>query len=383
MAQFDFKVLASIADADRAAWQRIFDGAAEGYDYLLACEHAPPPSFEYAAVAVFDGDRLVAGSPVFLTHFDAGMFLDGTAGRIFNGITSVVPSLGRVPMVGFGSPHTQEPTLAFDPALSPSEHKAAFATLLDGVDQFAADNGARLVVAKDVSQDTQSWANDLFTDGGYARVTALPVALMDVPKSEEAYIADLSGNMRSNLRRRLKRARNVRVEIRDNCEGLTDQLYALREATLQRGSNDFAHFAATSRQFYPEVLERLPGRAKLLTYWLGDRLIAFSLVVLGPTRLVQNYNGMCYPEGPDNGVFYLDWMTQIRLCMEHGIKELQSGVTTYLIKARLGSRFHRRYFYIRHRYRSVNTIVRSLSAGVSLEKDDPGLQELGDNAPFV
>ena len=69
--------------------------------------------------------------------------------------------------------------------------------------------------------------------------------------------------------------------------------------------------------------------------------------------------------------------------MEHGVQEIQSGVTTYLIKARLGSRFHRRYFYIRHRFRSFNTIVRSLSAGVSLEKDDPGLQELGDNAPFV
>ena len=76
-------------------------------------------------------------------------------------------------------------------------------------------------------------------------------------------------------------------------------------------------------------------------------------------------------------------MTQIRLCLEHGIDELQSGVTTYLIKARLGSRFHRRYFYVRHRFRSINTIVRSLSQGVSLEQDDPGLQELGDSAPFV
>ena len=326
---------------------------------------------------------VAGGHRLFQTHFDAGMFLDGTAGRIFKGLTSLVPALGRVPMVGLGSPHTQEPTLVFDPALNDAERNEAFVTMLDGLDRFAATIGARLVVAKDVSQDTQSWAAHDLERSGYARVTALPVAILEIPDSEEAYIAGLSGNMRSNLRRRLKRARNVRVEIRDNCDGLTDQLYALREATMNRGSGDFAHFATTSRQFYPEVLTQLPDKAKLLTYWLEDRLIAFSLVVLGPDRLVQNYNGMIYPEGPDNGVFYLDWMTQIRLCLEHGIKELQSGVTTYLIKARLGSRFHRRYFYIRHRYRSINAVVRSLSEGVSLEQDDPGLRELGDGAPFV
>ena len=297
MAQIECKTLASIADADRDAWQRLFDGAAEGYDYFLAAERCPPPHFRFSAIAAFDGDRMIAGSPTFLTHFDAGMFLDGTAGKVFNGLTSVVPSLGRVPMVGLGSPHTQEPTLIFDPALSPAAREQAFAALLDGIDQYAVANGARLAVAKDVSQDTKSWAAPTLEDSGYARVTALPVAILDVPDSEESYISGLSGNMRSNLRRRLKRASNVRVEIRDNCDGLNDQIYALREATMERGAGDFAHFATTSRDFYPEVLAQLPGKAKLLTYWLDDRLIAFSMVVLGPTRLVQNYNGMRYPEG--------------------------------------------------------------------------------------
>ena len=107
------------------------------------------------------------------------------------------------------------------------------------------------------------------------------------------------------------------------------------------------------------------------------------MVLLGPKRMVQNYNGMCYPDGPDNGLFYLDWMTQLRLCMEENIAEMQSGVTTYLIKSRLGSKFHRSYIYVRHIYRPVNAIVRAMSSSINLEKDDPGLKELGDAAPFV
>ena len=76
-------------------------------------------------------------------------------------------------------------------------------------------------------------------------------------------------------------------------------------------------------------------------------------------------------------------MTQVRLCLEHGIPQMQSGVTTYLIKSRLGCEFHRCYLYIRHRYGSLNTLVNVIAPTLNLERSDPGLQELGTNAPFV
>ena len=362
---------------------RIYNGATESYDYFSACEDVPPASFKYSAIGVLKDGRLVAGSPVFETRFDPGVVLEGTTKKIYNGISTVIPAAGNVPIIGLGSPHSQEPTIAVDPALTKTEQQHALECLLTGLDDIAANAGARITLLKDVGDQFQSWARQGLRETGYASLTALPVATLNIPESEGAYFASLSGNMRSNLRRRLKRAKNLRVEIRNNCDGLKDKLYELRESTLQRAAVDFAHFAEVSPDYFPSVLANMGDNARLLTYWLEDELIGFSIVVLNDQAMIQNYNGMRYPEGPDNGLFYLDWMTQLRLCMELGIPVMHSGITTYLIKARLGSQFHRRYLYVRHRYKSINAILKSVVPTVSLETSDPGLVELGADAPFA
>ena len=189
--------------------------------------------------------------------------------------------------------------------------------------------------------------------------------------------------MRSNLRRRLRRAGDIRVEVRNTSDGIDSQLQELRASTMQRAATDYDVFADISPNYFREVLRSMGGNARLLTYWLDSTLIGFSLVLLGRDKLVQTYNGMRYPEGPDNGIFYLDWMTQLRLCIDNGIPLLQSGVTTYLIKARLGCEFHRSFIYVRHRNSAMNAIIKAVSPFINLERSDPGLQELGDKAPYA
>ncbi|MEM6498214.1 MAG: GNAT family N-acetyltransferase [Pseudomonadota bacterium] len=383
MSQFTFRHLTRMADIPREEWMRVFDGATESFDYFSACEEVPPIAFQYSAIGIFRDDKLMAGAPIFKTRFDPGVVLDGPVKTIYNGIATVIPAIGNVPIVGLGSPHSQEPTIAFDPALSAAERQQALECLIAGLDSFAASVGARLTLLKDVGDQFQDWAHPGLEAAGYANLTALPVATLNVPESEEAYFASLSGNMRSNLRRRLKRAKNLRVDIRQSCEGLEDEIYKLRESTLQRAAVDFAHFAEVTPDYFPNVLSEMGDNARLLTYWLEDQLLGFSLVVFNEHAMVQNYNGMRYPEGPDNGLFYLDWMTQLRQCMELGVPVMHSGITTYLIKARLGSHFHRRYLYVRHRYKSINAVLKSVVPTVSLEKNDPGLIELGADAPFA
>ncbi len=372
-----------MSEVPREDWLRVYNGAPESFDYFSACDDVPPPSFKYSAIGVFQDGKLVAGAPVFETRFDPRVVLDGTTKKIYGGIAAVIPAIGNVPIVGLGSPHSQEPTIAVDPQLTNKERHQALDCLLTGLDDIAAASGARLTVLKDVGDQFKSWTHEDLQGVGYANLTALPVATLDVPESEEAYFASLSGNMRSNLRRRLKRAKNLRVDIRSDCDGLKDQLYALRESTLLRAAVDFAHFAEVSPDYFPSVLDHMGDNARLLAYWLDEELVGFSIVVFNEHAMIQNYNGMRYPEGPDHGLFYLDWMTQLRLCMEMGVPVMHSGITTYLIKARLGSRFHRRYLYVRHRYKSINAVLKSVVPSVSLETNDPGLMELGVDAPFV
>ena len=382
MNRFEVRTFGSIAEAGPDAWAGLRSDGAEGFAYWRACEKAKPESFSLSAIGVFEGGRLIAGAPVFETHIALELVVDGFARSVVKGLQKIVPRLSKIPLVGIGSPYSHNAGIMFAPSLSEKERSDVVKGLACGLDGFARRKKAEIFIVKDVPQDVDGWAGKIFEDCGFARVTSLPVAVLTLPDTEEAYIKGLSGNMRSNLRRRLKRAKDVRVEIRHSTEGLDAQLNALRESTLARASSDYDVFEQMSPKYFQEIMSALGEAARLVTYWLGDKMIGFSLVLLDRDSVTQMYNGMCYPEGPDNGLFYFDWMTQVRLCLENDIRELRSGVTTYLIKARLGCKFRRSFIYVNHTNRFVSRVIKAASPWINFENSDPGLIELGKNAPF-
>lgn len=375
--------LDSFQRRDASAWGEVFGGVPEGYDYFAACERAVPPSFEFAALAVEKDGALVAGAPLFKTAISLDLALDGVARTLVRGIGKVLPFVRSVPLFGIGTPYAHDANIAFKASVDEDERLSIFNHMIDALEDEARRQKSDLILLKDVSAEIRRLSDDDLRKRGYARITALPIAVLQTPATEAAYFDSISGNMRSNLRRRLKRAKDLRVEMRTSCEGLESELHELRLATMQRAETDYDVFEEIAPNYYSEVLAAMGDNARLLTYWLDDKLLGFSMVLLGRDKLIQTYNGMRYPEGPDNGVFYLDWMTQLRLCMERGIPIMQSGVTTYLIKARLGCTFQRSYIYVRHRNAVMNTIIRWVSPYIDLEKGDPGLKELGATAPFA
>lgn len=380
---FQARSFESVSGIGANAWRSVYGDTPEGYDYFRACENAAPPSFSFSAVGAFEGDEFVAGAPIFQTSISLDLVLDGFAKRTVNGLSKLLPSISNVPMVGIGTPYSHDSQLGFDQRLSSQDRNEVFGSLVGALEEFADSRKADLILIKDASGEITSWADQILRRRGYARITGLPIAKLSLPASEEDYIRGLSTNMRSNLRRRLKRARNVRVELRTTTDGIDPDLLELRENTVRRAAADYDVFEEVSTDYFAEVLQVSGHGARLLTYWLDRELIGFSLVLVGSNKLVQTYNGMRYPEGPDNGLFYLDWMSQIRLCLECGIPELQSGVTTYLIKARLGCQFHRSYIYVRHTNPIMNAITKLVCPFINLENDDQGLKELGEAAPFV
>ena len=377
------RILPSITTIDRRSWDRLFGTASEGFDYYLACENAPPSMFEFSAIGVLDGETLVAGAPAFRTNFRLDMMLEGRSRTLAERVGRRFPRLINFAVMGAGSPHSDDLSLAIDPALNASQRKLALGVLLDGLEQQAALSGIGMTFLKNVSNRDSHWSHEVLQQRGYARVAALPIATLSVPNSEEAYMASLSANMRSNMRRKMKRAKELRVEVRDFAEGVEEEISALRDATRRRAMADYDVFAEVSANYYRQVLTHLGERAKLLLYWRGDTLIGFALVLIEPGRLIEKYNGMRYPDGPDHAVFFMNWMTQVRLCIEHGIPELHAGETTYLTKARLGCKLHRSWIYFRHQRRHMNWLFGLLSRWIAFDTTDPDLRKLGTEAPYV
>ncbi len=377
------RFLSSVADVDRSGWDELFGQASEGFDYYRACELAPPPMFTYSAASVFDGATLIAGAPAFRGDFRLDLMLEGFPARISSMLYRVAPRLAKLTILGFGSPHADELAMAFNPTIGIDGRSAALEGLLDALETKARTERIATTFLKNVSDRDSQWAADTLRRRGYARIPSLPVATLAIPQSPDAYIDSLSQNMRSNMRRKLKRARNIRVEVRQSIDGIEDEIYQLRQLTLRRASTSYDAFAEVSPAYFRNVLEQVGERAKLLLYWLGDRLIGFAIVLLEPGRLKEKYNGMRYPEGPDNGVFFLNWMTQVRMCVEHDIPELHAGETTYLTKARLGCRLNRSWIYFRHRNPVMNLLFRGASPWIGIDATDPDLKKLGALAPYA
>lgn len=372
---YTVRLLDSVADIDRDAWDRLFGHRCEGYDYLLACEQAPAASFRYLAVAVFDGPRMVAGAPLFETTLPLQTLLEGLAQRLLGGLDRVLPRLTRVRLLGVGSPHVDELPLALDADLDRPQQQQALAALDSALTGTLRSRGYDVLLWKNLGEQPAAHREWLLNKG-YAPIAGLPVAMLDIRDSEAAYIGSLSANNRSTLRRKLKKSRDVRIEIRQDCADLEPQLNQLREQTRARAPTDYDVFEELGPGYIGSVLRHLPDQARLLLYWDGSTLLGFTLVLIEPGQVKEKYTGARYPQALESGLFFRNWMGLQELCRAQQVPLLRAGETTYLTKLRLGCRLEPSWLLVKHRRAAINWLLRRISRHFDLDRSDPDLRTM-------
>jgi predicted N-acyltransferase len=379
------RFLPGIGTIDRAGWDRLYGARAEGFDYYAACETAPPPDLEFLAAGVQEGDRLIAGAPMFTAVFRLAMSLQGRFPRLVDFLERSITRYVCIPVLCAGTPYTDELALAIDSTLDADSRDAAFDALIAGMMARARtrDTNADVIGLKDVTEAQAAWADPILRRHGYTRIPTLPVCILDLPyETEDAYVASLSQNQRSNLRRKLKKAKGIRVEVRASVAGLESQIAQMREATRQAAAADYGAFEQVAPGYFEAVLRRMPETARALLYWKGEELIGFALVFLEPERMIFQYIGLKYPAATDHGLYFLNWMTMVRMCLERGIRQIRAGQTTYVTKCRLGCRLERSWIYFRHRTARWNLVFRLFAPLFAIDRIDPDLRALGKEAPY-
>ncbi|MBS0241283.1 MAG: GNAT family N-acetyltransferase [Proteobacteria bacterium] len=378
------RILSSIADLDRAGWDRLYGDSCRGFDFCRMCEQLTDSAFEIGAIAILEGDRLIAGGPMFSTKVPVDMLLEGKARTVVHAIGKRWPKIGIVPLMGLGSPFIEGISIGFDALLGAEDRGRAVQLMLAALEEHAAATGMGVLLGKDVSALERPVMDRAFVEAGYAPLAAPPLTSLQVPVSDDAYIQSLSANMRSNMRRKLKKAKDLRLEIRTTVDDkLEDELHRMRSETIARAKIDFDVFGQVPKSFYRTTLEKMPGKSFLRLYWLGERLIGFTLVLKSAKEVSEMYTGMHYPDGPDHGLFYDNWMEHLREARALGQTLVDTGPTTYLIKNRLGCRFHRSWVYVRVRNRFFNWLLAKFAPQLGLDRSDPDLIELGDTAHYA
>lgn len=363
-----------VGAVERRDWDRLFPEDAEGWSYYAACEEAPPPGFRFHALTVEHRGKVIAAAPVFHVTYRLDTPLQGAWRPFGDWLSRTVPRLVSLPVMGLGSPLADRCHLGFDQALSDTERVRAAKALLDGLDTYAGADGVPLLAIKDLAGQEAALMHEPLLSEGYSRIAGLPVAVLDLPfKSEQEYIASLSANNRSTLRRKLKGAGNVRVELVRSIAGLEDKIFALYESTRTNSRFDYGDFEQLSPEYFRLTMQGLEARGACILCWVDDELLAFKLLFIEKHRVIDKFFGMRYPAGRQHNLFFVSWMRAIQFCIEHGITTYQSGQTAYEQKVRLGSRLDNLWVYFRHRGRVSNRIFKTFAPLVAFDRMDPEL----------
>jgi len=365
------------ADMAAAEWNGCFGDEAENHAYYAACEDLPDLRYRMGALRIVENGRTLAVAPWFLLDYRLDTSLQGRARQFTDKIAAHLPRLLSLRALALGSPLAERCHIGFAPDLTPSQREAAFKFLMQTLDQHGRSLGASLTGIKDLAAPDEAGLVATLTEAGFARMASLPVAIVDLPfATPDEYLASLSPNMRSTMRRKLKRRARVRFELRENVEGLESQLAGLYRATQAQSGEDYGDLEHLPEGYFGAVLKALPGRALVSLYWVDDTLAAFNLLLLEPNRTIDKFVGMRYPLAREHDLYYLRWMDAVSYCLQNHIPALQAGQTAYREKLRLGARLVESAIYFKHRNPLLNTALRLLSRYIAFDDADPTLKAL-------
>jgi hypothetical protein len=372
------RITSGIGALSEAEWSACYPDDAESWQYYRACEMQPVPGVALAAVEVRDAAGFVAAAPLFQLSYRLDTPLQGRLRSLAEAVSKRLPSLAEWRMLAVGSPYADRCHIALRPGLTKAQRDAALSALIVAVETEAERRKAALTVYKDLSGAELAALEGVLGDARYNSIRSLPVATLDLGglTDLDSYLATLSSSTRKDIRRKLKGAGGVRVERRTNIDDVAGKIEALYEETRQHSSVHYGDFEALPGDYFRSVAQSAGERAQFMLYWAGDELAAFNLLLLGRDTVIDKFLGMRYPLGPQNNIYVVSWIENVRFCLETGRRWLQSGQTAYGSKIRLGSRLTPSSIFARHRNPVINRVIRIAAPFAAFDRWDPDLRRL-------
>ncbi len=376
MNPFSAQIVASVAEVDAAAWDACLPGEAECHAYYVACEAAASVSgigLRMAAIVVEAEGEIVAVAPFFRLNYRLDTPLQGRMRSLGDALFRHLPGLVTLKALCVGSPYAERCHLGFAASLDAAGRAAAFACLAEALQRQVMVERAHLSVWKDLAPAEDREAG-LLPRAGFAQITSLPVAVLDLPYADEAaYLASLSAATRKDVRRKLAKAGDIRIELRSDISALSSEVDSLYEETRAQSGLDYGDLELLPPGYFAEISRALGERAVFALYWVGEELAAFNLLLVEADRVIDKFLGMRYPLAREHNLYVVSWMANIRFCLDRGIRLFQSGQTAYASKLRFGSRLVPSTILVRHRAASLQWVLRRLSPWLGFDRFDHDL----------
>ena len=368
------EVASSIEAFGRDEWNRLFPAELEDWNYYHAVERSDLPDFSWIYFGVRLENELRAIVPAFITDYRLDTTLTGPLRRFTDAITRAFPRLLQQRMLCLGSPVGEICHLAFAPGTDATTQRRLLGAIMDKVEEYTKQHRISMIAVKDAAAAQDAIWTQATGAHRLRRQPGLPTAFLDLRfASVEDYLNSLSAATRKDMRRKLKAGSALRIEWRHDIDGIDDQVMRLYRSTVEKSELSFEELTPA---YFSGVLRELGDRASCVTYWLGERLVAFNLVLHDGQRLLDKFLGMDYAVAREYNLYFYTWFENVRYCIAHSLPLYQSGQGLHREKLRLGSRLAANWLWYRHRNRLLDFIFASGERLFRLDRHDPELAEL-------
>ena len=364
----------SIEAFGRDEWNRLFPDELEDWSYYRAVERSGLADFAWVYFGVREDGRLRAAVPAFVTDYELDTTVTGALRHVTDALSRAFPRLLRQRMLALGSPVAETCHLGFEPGTSAADQAQMLDAILARAETYAREQRVQMFAAKDSSARQDAlWAPSAKLQG-MRRQPGLPTAFLDVCFDNlDEYLASLSRATRKDMRRKLKAGAELRVEWRTNVDDIAPEIMRLYTSTYANAQLSFEELTA---EYFRAVLAELGERASCVAYWLGEKLVAFNLVLHDGKRLLDKFLGMDYAYANEYNLYFCTWFENVRYCIQHRIPLYQSGQGLHVVKLRLGSRLEANWLWYRHRNRLLDAILSIIERVARLDRHDPELAAL-------
>ncbi|MVV52169.1 GNAT family N-acetyltransferase [Pseudomonas sp. PB120] len=359
----------TIEAIDRDAWNDCFPDELENWDYYRAVERAGVAGFQWRYLALYEGELLKAAVVAFTTAYSLDTTVQGLGKRISQRLRHWWPNLLDVRLYALGSPVAEQCHVGTASHLPADQRPALLEQLLTLARNDADQAGIGLLAVKDASHRDPQWMQACH-DAGLQSMPGLPGAELPISfGSVDAYLGSLGKSTRKDLRRTL-RGQGLRIEWRRSVDDLLPRMMELYQATLTRSDLTFERLPPG---YFRQVLEHLDQRAACVLYWLGDELVAFNLVLLDETRLVDKFFAHDLAQTREHNLYVRSWLANVDYCIEQGIGLYACGQAGYASKLRLGCSFIGNTVFFGHRNRLLDGLLRLLKLFIRPDRSDPAM----------
>lgn len=361
----------SIREIPVADWIRVYPSVLENYAFFKTLDESGFDQFSFFYIMVYRGDEPVGAASCFTMRFGIDMTVTGFLKHVFGAVRKMLPNLLNpkvfmcgLPM-GMGRIGLQDGSSEILEAIRLEAEKCARA------------EKAAMIIYKDFTRESEGLLAPLLKKS-YFKIQSIPTTIMDVRfKNFDEYLMTMGKVSRDGLKRNLKKVDaqvKIDLEVKDVLE--ERELADIHRLYLQTFNKLDMGLEKLPLEFFRAAPRNMPGEVKYFLWRIDGKMVAFAFCLVKGDYFIDYYLGFDYEFAHKHYLYFVRFRDLLCWCIDQKITTYEMGVTSYESKRRLGFRFVRLYFYMKHCNPLVNFFGPFIKLFFSPEYFDPIFKEM-------